>query len=83
MKQKLSNQKNERLIKSLIINNTKNEVYMEEGTLEDKKRNLKNIYDTINDIARKVEKRGVDTSSWFYTHEQIEAMKKDSRYNFI
>ena len=40
MKQKLSNQKNERLIKSLIINNTKNEVYMEEGTLEDKKRNF-------------------------------------------
>ena len=42
-----------------------------------------NLYDTINEIARNCERRGIDTSDWFYTDEEIEKMKKDPRYTFI
>ena len=42
-----------------------------------------NIYDTINNIARKAEKRGVDTSKWFYSAKQLQKMKQSKNYKFI
>lgn len=44
---------------------------------------LINIYDGINDLARKLEEKGIDTSNWFYTTDQINEMKKDPSIKFI
>lgn len=52
-------------------------------TEEEIKQYLLNIYDGINDLARKLKKEGVDTSDWFYTDEQIQEMKKDPNVKFI
>mgnify|MGYP001110381360 CR=1 FL=1 len=52
-------------------------------TEDDIKKYLTNIYDTINDIAIKAQKRGVDTSKWFYTAKQLQKMKQSNKYNFI
>ncbi|MDO5569522.1 MAG: hypothetical protein Q4G04_05400 [bacterium] len=52
-------------------------------TVAEKRTALKNVYDTIHKIARECEQRGVDTSDWFYTEEEIESMKKDKKYIFI
>ncbi len=63
--------------------NTKVEVIIPEMTVAQLRNNLINLYDTIYEIARNCEKRGIDTSDWFYTDEEIEKMKKDPRYTFI
>lgn len=58
-------------------------VHIPEMTVAQKRKNLRKLYDTINNIARNCDKRGIDTSDWFYTAEEIEEMKKDSKYTFI
>ncbi|MCX4249664.1 MAG: hypothetical protein OSJ65_07900 [Bacilli bacterium] len=58
-------------------------VHIPQMTVAQKRKQLRKIYDTINEIARSCEKRGIDTSDWFYTDEEIEKMKKDPRYTFI
>lgn len=83
MKPKLLNQENVEFLKTIKIGNSTIDIYQEVCSEEKRKQNLIKIYDAINEIARSAEKRGVDTSSWFYTHEQIEKMKKDSKYKFI
>jgi hypothetical protein len=83
MKPKLLNQENVEFLKTIKIGNSTIDIYQEVCSEEKRKQNLIKIYDAINEIARSAEKRGVDTSSWFYTDEQIEKMKKDSKYNFI
>ena len=52
-------------------------------TKEGLRKNLIRMYDTVNKIAWELEKKGVDTSSWFYTPEQIQKMKESGKYNFI
>lgn len=47
------------------------------------KRTLTKIYDVINDIAHNAEKRGVDTSKWFYTDKQVAELKKDPKNRFL
>lgn len=47
------------------------------------KKNLKEIYDVINKIARAHEEKGEDVSDWFYKDEQIEKLKKDPKNKFI
>ena len=37
----------------------------------------------INDIASSCENKGIDTSNWFYTNEELEEMKKSPDYIFI
>lgn len=58
-------------------------VHIPQMTVAQKRKQLRKIYDTINEIARNCEKRGIDTSDWFYTDEEIEKMKNDPRYTFI
>lgn len=58
-------------------------VHIPRMTVAQKRERLRKIYDTIHQIARNCERRGIDTSDWFYTPEEIEKMKKDSRYTFI
>ncbi len=72
-----------REIKKFNLGNTKVEVIVPEMTVAQLRKNLTNLYDTINKIARNCEKRGIDTSDWFYTDEEIEKMKNDPRYTFI
>ncbi|HAB65775.1 MAG TPA: hypothetical protein DCE23_00260 [Firmicutes bacterium] len=58
-------------------------VHIPQMTVAQKRKQLRKIYDTINEIARNCEKRGIDTSDWFYTDEEIKKMKNDPRYTFI
>lgn len=68
--------------KTLFIEGSKIEVTFESDK-EKIKMNLIKVYDVINKIAAKCEEKGIDTSSWFLKPEQIEEMKKDSKYNFL
>jgi len=58
-------------------------VHIPRMTVAQKRKSLKNIYDTINKIARNCEQRGIDTSDWFYTKEELERLKEDPEYTFI
>lgn len=51
--------------------------------MEEKKKNLRNIYDVINKIARKHKEQGHNIDDWFYTKEDIIHMKKDNRKKFL
>lgn len=70
-------------IKKYQFGQTKVEVHVPQMTVSQMRKQLTKIYDTINDIARDCERRGIDTSSWFYTEEEIEKMKQDPNYTFI
>lgn len=71
-------------VREFNLGQTKVEVCVTEiPTEEDIKKYLTNIYDAINNIAAKAEKRGVDTSKWFYTAKQLQKMKKSKNYKFI
>ena len=58
-------------------------VHIPKMTVAQKRKQLTKIYDTIHKIARDCEKRGIDTSTWFYTEEEIKKMKNNPRYTFI
>jgi len=51
--------------------------------MEEKRKNLKQLYDVINKIARQHEANGEDISHWFYTKEQVDLLKKDPSVKFI
>lgn len=51
--------------------------------MDNQKKNLKNIYDVINKIARQHKEKGEDVSDWFYTKTQVEELKKDPKNKFI
>ena len=71
-------------IKELTLGKTKVRVGIESiPTEEQVKKHLTKIYDVINDIARKAERRGVDTSKWFYTSKQIRQLKESPENKFI
>lgn len=58
----------------LKIGKTEIEIFSS-STPEEKKQNLKNVYDTINKIADKQRSIGKNVDSWFYTPEEIEQLK--------
>lgn len=71
-------------IKKLTLGETQVRVLIETIPTEEQIRErLIKIYDVINNIARKAEKRGVDTSKWFYTSKQIRELKKNPENKFI
>ena len=71
-------------IKELALGKTQIRVCIESIPTEDQvKRRLTKIYDVVNDIAHKAEKRGVDTSKWFYTPKQIRQLKESPENKFI
>lgn len=51
--------------------------------MSNKKKNLENIYEVINKIARQHKAKGEDVSSWFYTKEQFEQIKKNPKNKVI
>lgn len=71
------------LIKSLTLDQTKIEFYDDyiPKNQEEKKKNLIEIYDVINEIATKLDCK--KTKAWFLTKKQIETMKKSGGYNFL
>ncbi len=54
-----------------------------EGAMDKQKQNLKNIYDVINKIARQHKEKGEDVSSWFYSKEEFNEIKKDPKNKVI
>ncbi len=71
-------------IKELTLGKTQIRVCIESiPTEEQVKKRLTKIYDVVNDIARKAERRGVDTSKWFYTPKQIRQLKESPENRFI
>lgn len=51
--------------------------------MDKKRQNLLNIYDVINKIARNHKEKGEDVSSWFYTKEEFEEIKKDPKNRIL
>ena len=70
-------------IKKFNLGDTKVKIIIPEMTVAQLRKCLTYIYYTINEIAEDCEKRGIDTSSWFYTDAEIEKMKNNPDYTFI
>lgn len=51
--------------------------------MEEKKKNLKAIYDVINKIARVHREKGENVDEWFYTKAQIKELQKSNSKIFI
>lgn len=47
---------------------------------EEIKKNLIELYDVVNEIAEEQRRKGVDTSDWFYTAQELESIKNDPSY---
>ncbi len=76
--------KNYHVIKAIKLGQTKIEICRENiPTVEEKRNHLIKIYDVVNDIARNAEKRGIDTTKWFYTEKQLKQLKQDTSNEFI
>ena len=72
------------LIKEIKLGQAQVEFHIDEIPTEEQVKNrLIKIYDTINKIATNAEKRGIDTSKWFYTPKQIKSMKERNKQLFI
>lgn len=52
-------------------------------TKEEKKQNLKNIYDTINKIADEQRLAGNNVDNWFYTQQELEELKRNNSSKLI
>ena len=48
-------------------------------SMDEKRENLRNLYDAINDIAKSLWEKGEDVSKYFYTKEEYEEIKKTSK----
>ena len=70
------------LIKKMQIGNSNIEIYSD-VTEDEKRENLKEVYKTINNIARTKKEQGQDVSNWFYTEEQLRKMEQDTHFKFI
>lgn len=52
-------------------------------TPEERKENLKKIYDVVNEIADKKREEGINVDNWFYTQEEIEKLKQENSPKLI
>lgn len=72
------------LIKEIKLGQAQIEFHIDNKPTEEQLKNrLIKIYDTVNKISTAAEKRGVDTSKWFYTSKQIKSMKETKSQLFI
>ncbi len=51
--------------------------------MDNQRKNLIQIYDVINKIARKHEENGEDVSSWFYSKKEFKEIKKDPKNRIL
>lgn len=63
----------------MYLGNTKITELENNLTIEDKKRNLKNVYDVINEIAKDLHSKGENIKKYFLTEKQYETIKKTSK----
>lgn len=85
-KQKLSRRVNDELtlIKKMEIGQSQIEIFVEKIPTEEQiKTTLTRLYDVINNIADRAERRGVDTSKWFYTSNEFEELRACPKNKFI
>ena len=68
------------LIRTLKFGNATVEVY-DDYVPEDKKENLRKMYDAVNDIAQKLDSK--ITKNWFLNPDEIQIMKKSEKYSFL
>lgn len=47
------------------------------------KLHLKNLYDCINDIARKHQAKGKNRDNWFYSDAEFNQIKRDKQNNIF
>lgn len=52
-------------------------------TEEEKKQNLKNIYDVVNRIADNQRLAGNNVDDWFYSENELEKLKKNNSPKLI
>lgn len=52
-------------------------------TPEERRENLKNIYDVVNKIADQKRAEGIDVESWFYSAQELENLKKSKNAKLI
>lgn len=52
-------------------------------TPEERKENLKNVYDVVNKIADKKRAEGIDVESWFYSAQELENLKKSNSAKLV
>lgn len=52
-------------------------------TKEEKKQNLKNIYDVVNRIADNQRLAGNNVDNWFYSENELENLKKNNSPKLI
>lgn len=52
-------------------------------TPEEKKQNLKNIYDVVNRIADNQRLAGNNVDDWFYSQKELEELKKNNSPKLI
>ena len=52
-------------------------------TPDERKQNLKDIYDVINKIADSQREKGKDVDDWFYTQEELAELKKNNSPKLI
>lgn len=52
-------------------------------TPEERKENLKNVYDVVNKIADKKRAEGIDVENWFYSAQELENLKKSKNAKLI
>ncbi len=72
------------LIKQVNLGQSQIEFYIDNlPTKEQFRERLIEIYDLINKFAVDAEKRGVDTSKWFYSKKQIQKLKTINSDLFI
>ena len=52
-------------------------------SLEEERRNLKNIYDVFNKIGKSLWDKGEDVSEYFYSNNEYEQLKKTGKKELI
>lgn len=59
--------------------NTKIILLENDLTIEERRNNLKELYDVMNSIGKKLFDNGIDVSKYFYTQEQYNSLLKNSK----
>lgn len=71
------------LIKNIKNGNTNIEIYDSDLTESEKKENLKNLYKTINSIAKEQAEKGINTDDWFYSKSELNSISNDKNYKLL
>ena len=70
------------MTKKLNIENSEVEVTFENDK-EKLKMNLISLYDKVNALAEIFDKKGIKTSEWFLSQQEINEMKLENKYTFL